>query len=269
MLNSNNDKIIVPKRYIRYKIKAEACPDENPFIITALRVKHHHCFLVQHVSHSHEASPGQESVPAPEPAAANQLALKSCSGFLPVLGNSAWSSLCQNHPSCLSVLLITVIPSVSGVFSLFFASLKEQVTCPCSCFKSVPWAWSSKGFLFAFFVFYFLASIWPVEFSGNLIVGHVVIVLAVEEWINKFDVFSHREVLQIWETRQRDGMTTHTNKRKNCNREKIFNDNYDFQLFKQVAVQAVMTPLQQDDNFSLTFHLVKIHSVSFFSHPNG
>lgn len=147
-------------------------------------MKHHHCFLVQHVSHSHEASPGQEPAPAPEPAAANQLALKSCSGFLPVLGYSAWCSLCQNHPSCLSVFLITVISSVSGVFSLFLVSLKEQVTCPCSCFKSVSWAWSSKGFLFAFFVFYFLASIWPVEFSGNL-VGHVVIVLAVEEWINK------------------------------------------------------------------------------------
>lgn len=138
MLNSNNDKIILPKRYIRYKIKAEACPDENPFIITALIVKHHHCFLVQHISHSHEASPGQEPGPAPEPAAANQLALKSCSGFLPVPGNSAWCSLCQNHPSCLSVFLITDI-LLSLVLSLFFfVSLKEQVTCPCSCFKSVP-----------------------------------------------------------------------------------------------------------------------------------
>lgn len=51
---------------------------------------------------------------------------------------------------------------------------------------------------------------------------------------------------------------------KNCNREKLLNNNYDFQLSKQVAVQAVMTPMQQDDNFSLMFHLVKINSISFF-----
>lgn len=114
-------------------------------------------------------------------------------------------SLCQNHPSCLSAFLITVVPSVSGVFSLSSVSLKEQVTRPCSCFKSVPWAWSSKGFLFAFCcIFIFLHQYSLLSFKGNL-VGHVVIVLAVEEWINRFDVFPHREVLQIWKTRQWDG----------------------------------------------------------------
>lgn len=50
---------------------------------------------------------------------------------------------------------------------------------------------------------------------------------------------------------------------KNC--EKVFNDYYDFQLSQQAAVGAVMTPLQQDDNLSLMFHLIKIHSISFSS----